>query len=397
MFKNPELKLIQLTVNKIVRSGCVEDIESLLLGRAVNWDAFKELISYHELQPFAHIAFKQYQHLFPDEINKLLFNSYWGSLKNNLYKEKEYNIIYEAFVKNKIKIVPIKGVALIKDIYDDCPVRPMGDIDALIERSNYDASVKVLKDMGYEKDLERLNESYWLDEQCHVVFHKKTGIPYPVRLELHFRLDFKRNNKEILPSVWGRTRSTSLGAINTLLLSPEDTIFSLALHQRRFGKMFCLKYALDTALIIRKYKNTFDWNYVYSECDRHGLHSCLYFLFLQANLLLDGDAVIKEPEKLRVPAFKKAIMRRFVLKNIGSVPLNKRVKVNYLKSHFLLCDSFIEPVLYILNIPLEQFAKYYGMDTYSAKTKLLYRLRFLYFLIHPCFPPYFKNSIKSLT
>jgi hypothetical protein len=383
MFKNPELKLVQFTINKVIHNGCVEDVESLLLGRAVNWNAFKELISYHELQPFAHIVFKQYQHLFPDEINKLLFNSYWGSLKNNLYKEKEYNAIYDEFTKQGIKIAPIKGVALIKDVYGDCPVRPMGDIDALIERSDYDASVKVLKDIGYEKDLERLNESYWLDEQCHVVFYKKTGISYPVRLELHFRLDFKRNNKEILPFVWGRTRSTGPAATNTLLLSPEDTIFSLALHQRRFGKMFCLKYALDTALIMNKYKNTFDWEYVNSVCKDYKLSSCLYFLFLQANLLLDRDAVIKEAEKLRVPALKKIIMRKFVLKNIGSVSLNKRVKANYLKSHFLLYDSFTEPVLYILNIPLEQFAKYYNMDTYSAKTKRLYRLRFLYFLIQP--------------
>jgi hypothetical protein len=359
------------------------DIVSSLAGKTVDWERFKDLIGYHEISPFAYLVFKPYQSLLPDQVNKFLFNNYWYSLKNNLCKEREYNIIYRAFIKNGIRIVPIKGVALIKDVYSDCPVRPMGDIDALIERSDYDASARVLKDIGYEKDLEGLNENYWLNEQCHVVFYKKTGIPYSVRLELHFRLDFKRNNKEIFPSVWGRTRNIGSVATNTLLLSPEDTVFSLALHQRRFGKMFCLKYALDTALIMNRYKDTFDWDYVISTCRDYRLFSCLYFLFLQANLLLDGSAVIKEAEKLRVPVYKKAIMRRFVLENIGSVPLNKRIKVNYLKSHFLLYDSYGEPALYILNIPLEQFAKYYGMDTYSTKTKLLYRLRFLYFLIHP--------------
>ncbi|GAH08239.1 unnamed protein product, partial [marine sediment metagenome] len=161
--------------------------------------------------------------------------------------------------------------------------------------------------------------------------------------------------------------------------SPEDTLFSLALHQRRFGKVFCLKYVLDTALIMQKYKDTFDWCYVGKACEKYRLSSCLYFLLLQVKIFL-GEDFSGESEKLSVAGIKKTMMRKFISRYIFSFSLGQKVRNNYLKSHFLLYDSFIEPVRYIMDIPLEQFAKYYGLKTYDKNTERLYRFRFLYFI-----------------
>lgn len=78
----------------------------------------------------------------------------------------------------------------------------MGDIDVLIKEEDYIRASGILEGIGYKKDLEGLNEDYWLHKQCHVVFLKKGN---GLRLELHHGLDFKRNNKKILAQIWSRT------------------------------------------------------------------------------------------------------------------------------------------------------------------------------------------------
>lgn len=141
-----------------------------------------------------------------------------------------------------------------------------------------------------------------------------------------------------------------------------------------------MKYILDTAVILNKYKETLDWDYVRKMCREYRLSSCLYFLLLQTKILLNPEDFTEGPETLKVPCYKKMIMGRFIASNIYGFNLGGKVKDNYLKSHFLLYDSFIEPILYILNIPLEQFAKYYGLRPYEKKTRVFYKFRFFYSL-----------------
>lgn len=46
--------------------------------------------------------------------------------------------------------------------------------------------------------------------------------------------------------------------------------------------------------------------------------------------------------------------------------------------HFLLYDTLWEPIDYILNIPLEQFAKFYEIKPYDRMTGFLYENRLFY-------------------
>lgn len=379
MHNIPELRLIELAFKKIISDDESISIDVLLKSGTIDWNCLKDLVIYHEMAPFVYLVLRPYRNLVPEDIYQFLDNYYKNSLINNLAKVREYLAIYDIFQQENVDVVPIKGTALIEDLYGEYPVRPMGDVDILIKTEDYVKASEILQRIGYKKNLEGLREDYWLNDQCHVVFIKKQTTSYPIRLELHFRLDFKRKGKEILSSVWGRNREVQIDGRRFKLLSPEDTVFSLALHQRRYGKVFCFKYVLDTALIIQKYKDIFDWGYVQDACRKYKLFSCLYFLLLQVKIFL-GEDFSGELEKLSVASIKKTMMRKFISRYIFSFSLSQKVRNNYLKSHFLLYDSFIEPVRYIMDIPLEQFAKYYGLNTYSKKTRFLYKNRFFYML-----------------
>jgi hypothetical protein len=184
----------------------------------------------------------------------------------------------------------------------------------------------------------------------------------------------------LLPSLWGRKRKLQVGGRQVCLLSPEDTLFSLALHLRRFGNVLSLKSACHFACLLTKYKDL-DWNYILQEAKRGKMYASVYFRFVQANVLFN----IQVPEvilKTFSPAnYKRRLIEGFILKDTFSGQGLAEGSI-FLKNHFLVYDNYWEPVRMIINMPQEQFAKFFRLAPYRIKTLLLYRLRFLGF---PCY------------
>jgi len=109
--------------------------------------------------------------------------------------------------------------------------------------------------------------------------------------------------------------------------------------------------------------------------------SSVFFLLLQVKLFFDLDIPNMVWRGLKVPAYKKLIIKAFIKKYTFSLSfIEKASRESYLKSHFLLYDNFWEPIEYILHIPIEQFAAYYALNPYDRKTLSCYRNRLLYML-----------------
>jgi hypothetical protein len=292
---------------------------------------------------------------------------------------QEFIRIFEAFEKAGIIILPIKGLALLKDIYIDKPIRPMTDIDLLVKEESLTKAEEIFCDLGYRKELYALKEDYWRNKQCHITFYKREDEKLPF-VELHWSIDFKRNNRSILSELWSRTREIKGDGKIIQLLSPEDTLFSLALHNRRFGRTLCLKNTYDLALVLKNYTSTFDWDYCLSMSKRYNMCSTTFFILYQVKLFLGINIPDFVWGKLNRSIWKRKIIRRFIEKNTFLSDLERRGRDLYLKSHFLLYDNFWEPIRYIFNIPEEQFAKFYGLEPYDKKTNFLYKNRLFYIL-----------------
>ncbi len=371
----PEAALIALIVHRIINNK--KKICELLNSGKIGWLKFKELIAYHELAPFAYLALKEFDSLLPRDIYALLRNSYYCDLARCEHFWQEFLCISAAFKRAQIKILPIKGIALLEDLYSRYPIRPMIDIDLLVEEKEIPTAEKILNDLSYRKNFREGEEKYWREKQIHFAFHKKEGkANFPV--ELHWALDFKRKGCFALPELWERVRTIEADGRLIRLLSPEDTLFSLALHGRRFGKTLCLKNVYDAVLLLNKYAGSFDWDYCLEMSKKYELNSVLFFMLCQVRLLSDKNIPERAWKELRVSKFKRAVIRWFIEKNTFSPNIDRRGKGLYLTNHFLLYDTFQEPAAYIFNIPKEQFAKYYGLSPYDRKTGLLYRFKLLY-------------------
>ena len=368
-----EMKLIQsLLTRRVEPEGRFRDID---------WVLFEKFLFYHEVAPYVYTKIRPYINSLPQRLRGLLRNNYWHAIRDNILKDRECQRILKAFQDKETDVLPFKGASFLNDIYEEGLPRPMNDIDLLVSDKDYERAEDILQELGYQKRLGGLTEDYWRNKQCHITFFRVFKDSQYFVVDLHWGLDFKRNGRVVLPDIWKRTRDIEIIKGKKIrLLSPEDSLFSIALHQRRYGKVFTLKYMLDIKLLFRKYKDAFDLDYIVDSSQKGRMSSCLYFLVLQARLFFgpgDFDALL---DRLPVSRFKRNLMERFINDKMSSDSLVCEYKVNYLKIHFLLYDDYLEPVRYVINIPLEQFARFYDLEPYSTKTRILYKLRFFIFL-----------------
>lgn len=368
-----EINLIKLIIRTMIGSK-KERIGNLLSPKSINWERFKDLIIYHELTPFVYLALKSSDSFLPQELERFLENNYYCALVRCQNLWQEFLRISRAFEQARVNLVPIKGVALLGDIYTQMPIRPMTDTDLLVKEGDLLKAESIFYDLGYRKELYGLKEEYWRKSQCHITFYKKKEAKAPF-VELHWGLDFKRRNRFILSELWERIREINVNGKSIKLLSPEDTFFSLTLHNRRFGRTLCLKNAYDTILLLDKYNHKFDWDYVLEASKIYDMRSTVYFILYQAKLLTETNIPEYVWKGLKLTIWKRRIIQRFIEKNTFLSNKDIQSKNLYLRSHFFLYDNLWEPIDYILNIPQEQFAKFYGLDTYDKKTEFFYKNR----------------------
>ncbi len=370
---NREAKLVLDIVNKIIYNKTPHSYGQGF-GK-INLALLRKMIAYHELEPFAYAYFKSCPFILPEEMMDYFRKAYHFFLFRNLYFEQEFLKLNRLFIEQNLVMVPIKGLALLQDVYKEYLSRPMVDMDVLVKEEDFDKAEDILLKSGYSKDIHSGNEMYWKDNNCNLPFKKKGE---RVLLELHFALDLKRFNGSALSDIWKRLRVLNNEENKIKLLSPEDTLFSLALHQRRFGKSHCLKNALDFTLMLNTHKYNFDWDYVIKGARSGRACSTIFFVLFQAKILLDMAIPQAVFRSLKIPFWKRKLMRHFIKKNTFLADAFVKAKQTYLKSHFLLYDSLREPIKHILNITHEEFAKFYNLLLYSPETEKLYKFRFLY-------------------
>ena len=354
------------------------EIEKILAQESVNWEYFNALLAHHELSSFAHTCLKNYSSLLPSEEVDLLKKYHYLILLRLANLEKEFLKIVDIFQDQGVDLLPLKGAAfLVDNMYGDkTGLRSMVDIDILIKKEKFSQAEKLVETLGYQQELGGFNEDYWRRKNYHIAFVKNKSGKMFFNLEMHWLLDYPRKIL-LMPSLWDRIRKLPVGNREIALLSPEDTIFCLVLHLRRFGNVLSLKSACDFACLLTRYKDL-DWDYILKEAEKGQIYASLYFRLIQANIFFDIQAPNLILNGLSLVNYKRRLIEGFILKNTF-LGLDKTVRSVFLKNHFLVYDNFWEPVSMIINMPQEQFAKFYRLAPYSIRTLLLYRLRFLYF------------------
>lgn len=342
----------------------------------IDLDKLIALVRLHNLEPLVFFSLKDYAGYIPEHIYSYLRAQYIGNISKNLRFWNEFLKINEAFRENNLSILPLKGIDTLARFYPYFDLRSMCDIDILVKEEGFPHVETILSDLGYRKTLYGLREEYWRKKQYHIAFYKDKTL-----VEVHWGLDFKRSNRIILPRLWERTQEIELRSHKISIFSPEDALFSFALHWHHFGNILYLKQVFDVARIIKE-TPAFDWDYILKEVERSKMKAVIYFILMQAYLFCEAEISEDIFKKLNIPRWQKTLIKKFVLKYTFETRFS--IKKLYLKAHFLLYDNILEPTLYLINIPYEQFCKFYNLKPYTTISNLLYNLRLFYMPISLC-------------
>lgn len=114
-----------------------------------------------------------------------MFLKVCSSIALNEQQFFEYNKITEAFNKNRIDYMPLKGI-LLKQIYPKPDMRSMSDIDILIKTEQYEKIKVMFSDMGYNEKKESNHELPWQKNNIYVELHKRIISTYNKDFYQHF-------------------------------------------------------------------------------------------------------------------------------------------------------------------------------------------------------------------
>lgn len=163
----------------------------------------------------------------PHEARAALRNAYLHCLAANLRARRELEAVVSALAARGISPILLKGAHLAFGVYPDPGLRPMCDLDLLVERAEVPVAMQVLADLGYAPirpfDLE--SEMALLH---HLPPYGKPGCHY---IEIHWALLRAEEPYRIdTAGLWARSRPAALTGIPARVLDPADLLPHLCLH-----------------------------------------------------------------------------------------------------------------------------------------------------------------------
>lgn len=103
---------------------------------------------------------------------RLLFQAYCKALLKSEGQLREIKRIFAAFEENAIEYMPLKGCNM-KALYPKPELRVMGDADVLIRVEQYDKIVPIMKNLGFEMQVESDHELVWKSKNLLIELHKR--------------------------------------------------------------------------------------------------------------------------------------------------------------------------------------------------------------------------------
>ena len=140
-----ELALVILLSCSCFDNRSIRRIEHILKS-GVNWFQVFNLAVQRQTAYLMYSALKKlhYLHLLPGSLRAFWGVSYDGNFRRNQRLIEEKTQIVTELQKREIPVYPIKGIALLKSVYEDIGVRYLNDIDFLIPPQYCTAVCKTL-------------------------------------------------------------------------------------------------------------------------------------------------------------------------------------------------------------------------------------------------------------
>ena len=190
--------------------------------------------------------------------------------------------VCEAFDKQDVPVIPIKGATLALSAYGDVTLRDFNDMDLLIPERAIEKARAILLAQGYEQKAPATESDH--DEGPYHVFVKKRTL-FRVDLQWvmaheHFMFQLDR------PEFWAQRVPVRLGNKMVQGLAPEELLIILCVHGSKHA-WEQLKWVCDVAELLRSNPDL-NWERIFSSASTWGCRRLICIGLSLAHLVLDA-------------------------------------------------------------------------------------------------------------
>lgn len=346
--------------------------------RVTDWDAVFTLSARQRLLP---LVYKNIRTYLADRAPESCLARFKAAYLANTGK----NLTYVAFLlrtidlleQHDIRVLPFKGPALAQDVYGDAALRVFVDLDLLIRRDDALKAWRILRDNGYQPELNLEDEQKKKyvaaeDDQSFVLADKA------INIELHWELSGRYLSSPLtFEAIAAEMEPLVLGDRDVLKLKREFLLLYLCVHGCKDG-WNSLEQVYLIAEIIRQ-SSAFDW----SRLDRLADHwTCRTMVRVGIAMALRLFAVrvpiemARQIEKDdRAARVADGIIER-LLDPADSLSDNS-FEGRFSRMHLAVRDSFVEQLRYALKLAFMPTKKEWLYFPLPA------RWSFLHYLLRP--------------
>lgn len=145
----------------------------------------------------------------------------------------ELKEILASFSQAGIGVMPLKGAILAVEYYEAAGLRPMADLDLLIQPEDFERGAAVLAQLGYEQDLVHWKHTEFIKPDNRRVVSTQgehPDNPRGVEVHLHCRETFGGPTIELTDFMWRHSVEGPLLGERAILPAPEALWLHLVVH-----------------------------------------------------------------------------------------------------------------------------------------------------------------------
>lgn len=344
------------------------DIEKLdsLLTQDFNWDLLLYQVMCHNIYPQVHktIGLLNSSKI-PDHFVQQIYDNYKRNSFRNIALSGEILRVNQALKDNEINTVVLKGIPLALNLYDDISMRPSGDIDLLIDPSDFVAAENVLIQLNYQrvfpnKSVPVEKYKYFFNIGHHFYY---INLERGINIELHWKAsDYKIEGLLFLQEfetedidVWGYPVST---------FSNEDLLIYLIMHGSHH-MWSRLRWLVDVGILLQKKIN---WERLVKKINRIDNNSIVELMFHMTFIVLNQLLYIPVPSYIN-----KSVSNNKKARELSNLIIYQL----YYGSHGMKSNRLEAIKLFFQNY-------YYNISfKIRFKNKVIYTYRKIFSQLHP--------------
>jgi hypothetical protein len=223
-----------------------------------DWDEIGRVAEQERIAPLLHRIWRE-EAFVPAEVQRRLRQAYLASAHRNLVLLYELRQVIAALGAAGVRTIVLKGAALAESLYGNAAVRPLMDVDLLLERERLDTAVAVLAAHGFAPERPETRTGAAAAYENELLLWKSGRVRVP--LELHWSLfDSPYYQQRIdLGFCWEAAAPLRLGAVEARMLDPLSQLLHLCGHLVLHHGGEGLLWEEDVAALVQLHGARLDW------------------------------------------------------------------------------------------------------------------------------------------